>query len=301
MDETVYIGLVVTSQNAGRAATARIAHVTSTGDVSPAGPFTVSEDIGLLPTAPASGESRESAATDSNDLRARLIGGELRPDEVAALSIRHGISVGSIKYQEATKTYTIIGAGTDIWSKSDEFHYAHKRLTGEGAIAARIDSVEHVHDWTKAGVMMRNTLNSDSEYAAVVITPTKRVCLQYRPVAGRNALSIHTDPNAVTLPHWVRLVRKGNTFTAQHSYDGLSWKDLQGNDSLTPGAKTWPAVVEIPMNEAVYVGLAVTSHAGPLSAEAKMSAVVVTGNVSPAGDFIWSEDIGFQMIMLPKK
>jgi hypothetical protein len=150
--------------------------------------------------------------------------------------------------------------------------------------------------------MMRNTLDSDSEFAAVVITPTRRVCLQYRPLAGRNALSIHTDPNAVTLPHWIRLVREGSTFKAQHSDDGRRWKDLQGSDSLTPGAKTWPAVAEIPMDEAVYVGLAVTSHAGPfMPAEAKMSNVAVTGDVSPAGEFLWSEDIGFQMIMLPKK
>jgi hypothetical protein len=39
----------------------------------------------------------------------------------------------------------------------------------------------------------------------------------------------------------------------------------------------------------------------PQSAEAKMSNVVVTGDVSAAGEFLWSEDIGFQMIALPKK
>ncbi len=56
------------------------------------------------------------------------------------------------------------------------------------------------------------------------------------------------------------------------------------------------------MNGTVYVGLAVTSHTGPFVAdEAKMSNVTSIGDVSPAGEFLWSEDIGFQMIMLPKK
>jgi hypothetical protein len=32
-----------------------------------------------------------------------------------------------------------------------------------------------------------------------------------------------------------------------------------------------------------------------------MSHVSVTGKVDPPGEFLWSEDIGFQMIMLPKK
>ena len=55
------------------------------------------------------------------------------------------------------------------------------------------------------------------------------------------------------------------------------------------------------MNKAVHIGLAVTSRASPLPAEAKISNVEVTGNVSPDGEFLWSEDVGFQMIMLPKK
>jgi hypothetical protein len=32
-----------------------------------------------------------------------------------------------------------------------------------------------------------------------------------------------------------------------------------------------------------------------------MSHVTVAGKVDPPGEFLWSEDVGFQMIMLPKK
>jgi regulation of enolase protein 1 (concanavalin A-like superfamily) len=200
-------------------------------------------------------------------------------------------------------TYILVGVGKDIWSKSDEFHFAYKRLTGDGAIVARIDSVQNVNPWTKAGLMIRNAPAFDSAYAAVVITPQNRLCFQYRTEASQTALSIHTDPTAITLPHWVRLVREGNTFRAQHSDDGRKRRDLQGSDSLTPGAKTkpWPAVAEISMNESVMVGLAATSNAGPIPAKAKMSNVTVTGRVDPPGEFLWSEDIGFQMIMVPKQ
>jgi len=302
MDGTVHVGLAATSHNAGRTVTTRIAHVTSTGDVSPQGPFTVSEDIGLQAMIPpAAGESTQARSVNSNDIGTRSLSSELIPDQAEALSLRHGVTVGSIRHDKRTDTYTVVGSGKDIWSTADEFHFADKKLTGDGTIAARIDTVQPVNPWTKAGVMMRNALTSDSEYASVFITPVHRVCFQYRAAVGQIALSIHTDPNAVTLPHWVRLVRAGNTFKAQHSDDGRQWKELQGSDSLTPGAATWPAAAEIPMNEGVCIGLAVTSHAGPVSAEAKMSHVTVAGKVDPPGEFLWSEDIGFQMIMLPKK
>lgn len=56
------------------------------------------------------------------------------------------------------------------------------------------------------------------------------------------------------------------------------------------------------MADPVRIGLAVTSHAGPAtSAEAKISNVTVTGDVEPVGAFFWSEDVGFQMIALPKE
>jgi hypothetical protein len=38
-----------------------------------------------------------------------------------------------------------------------------------------------------------------------------------------------------------------------------------------------------------------------LPAEAKMSNVAVATDVQPPAEVLWSEDIGLQMIMLPKK
>jgi hypothetical protein len=45
MNETVYVGLAVTSHNTTRAAEARISNVTVSGSVTPGGPFTLSQDI----------------------------------------------------------------------------------------------------------------------------------------------------------------------------------------------------------------------------------------------------------------
>jgi hypothetical protein len=310
MDETVQIGLAVTSHDAGRVAEARISDVAISGDIDPVGPLTTSQDISvgtLLSSLDSNGQrttrsySEDDAVPRSDIESSRPVDEELTESQLAALILRRGGSSGSVRYEKSTDTYTVVGAGKDIWQTSDEFHFAYKKFTGDGSIAVRIDAVQPITPWTKAGVMMRNALTSDCEHASIFITPENRVCFQYRVSSAQNALSIHTDPNAVVLPHWVRLIRQGNTFKGQHSPDGVRWKDIQGTHSLDPTTTMWKAATEIPMKETTFIGMAVSSHAGPIPAEATMSNLTTTGRVEPAGEFLWSEDIGFQMIMLPKK
>jgi hypothetical protein len=301
MSETAQIGLAVASWRAKCRAEACFSNVAVAGSISPGGPFTTSLDIAPPIGASQTNDGTATVRQDAVEPRRWFAEAELTQDEVEILSLRHGVSAGSMVYDDVNDTYTILGVGKDIWFASDQFHFAHSELKGDGSIAARIDSIEHRHDWSKAGVMIRGTTRSDSAYAAVFLTPEHRVCFQYRSRAGQNAITIHANRNAVTLPHWVKLVRKDDTFKAQHSADGQDWKDLEGGSTVTRITHTRPAAAEIEMGDLVRIGLAATSHAGALPAEAKISHVTLTGNVEPSGEFLWSEDIGFKMIMLPDK
>jgi len=201
------------------------------------------------------------------------------------VSLRQGVPVGRMAYDDANDTYTIHGAGNEIWDTFDQFHFVHNKLNGAGSITARIDSVQHIHDWTKAGVMIRDTTASDSVFAAVFITARNRVCLQYRSEADESADGIWTDQDAITMPHWIKLIRQGKTFKAQHSEDGKKWKDLKGSS----------AGIEIEMDDLAHVGLAVCSVAGPaIAAEAKIYRVSFGGNWSSSGRITLSEDIGYE-------
>jgi hypothetical protein len=96
-------------------------------------------------------------------------------------------------------------------------------------------------------------------------------------------------------PHWVRLTRKGNRFTAQHSSDGVDWLQV-----VNPQNPKEPTPVEIPMNETVYVGLAVTSHNTTRAAEGRMSNVTVNGDINPNEPITVSEDVRFYSADLQK-
>ena len=178
-------------------------------------------------------------------------------------------------------TYTMTASGADIWAvngvEADEFHFAYKMLTGAGSIIARVDSVENTHDWAKAGVMIRETLDPDSAHAFACITPSNGVASQYRPSTG--GTSVNTNQSGITAPYWVKLERSiSGSFTVSHSANGSNWQPVTG---ATPQ--------NIPMGANVYIGLAVTSHDTSLTCQAVFTNVTTTGTVSPQ----WThQDIG---------
>ena len=57
--------------------------------------------------------------------------------------------------------------------------------------------------------------------------------------------SANTDVAGIVDPHWVKLTRTGNIFTAQQSADGVTWTDIVVSPAL-----------DIQMASNVYIGLA---------------------------------------------
>ena len=159
---------------------------------------------------------------------------------------------------EAGGTFTVRGAGADIWNSADAFHYVWQPLNGDADVIARVASVEYVANWVKAGVMIRQALTPDSPHALMLVSAGKGLAFQRRVATGGGSTS--TSGGAGTAPAWVKLQRRGATITAYRSADGVSWT-LVGSDTFT-----------MPTN--VYVGLAVSSH------DATRVATVTFDNVS---------------------
>jgi hypothetical protein len=192
--------------------------------------------------------------------------------------------------EDPAGTYTMSAEGTDIWDLSDQFRYAYKTLSGDGSISARVVSVENTDDWAKAGVMIRETLDNYSVHGLMCVTPAGISAFQNRPIIGGDSFSAHGEPNSITLPGWVRLVRQGNTITAYYSQNGVNWVQQPDDENTDEDASLNPQTIV--MRQDIYIGLAHCSHNANAIGTAVFSDVTTTGTVTGA----WQvEAIGVEM------
>ncbi len=172
---------------------------------------------------------------------------------------------------KGNNAFAVTSTGTDIWGNTDQFRFAYKQLSGNGSITARVESLTRSDAWSKAGVMIRETLEAGSKHASTVVTPDNSCSFQRRPITSAASTSNDwpSGTAAVKAPYWVRITRAGNTFTCETAPDGKTWTALG-----TP--------LDIAMGTNVYIGLAVTSHNANAYSTAEFSNVATTGTVTGA-------------------
>jgi regulation of enolase protein 1 (concanavalin A-like superfamily) len=163
--------------------------------------------------------------------------------------------------------FSVTSTGADIWGNADQFRFVYKTLSGNGSITARVDSLTRSDAWSKAGVMIRETLEPGSKHVSTVVTPDNSCSQQYRPTTGGASASTDWTGTAVKAPYWVRVTRTGNVFKTETSADGKTWA-AQGPDQT------------VAMVANVYVGLCVTSHNAAAYSTAEFSNVSTTGTGS---------------------
>ena len=161
---------------------------------------------------------------------------------------------------ESSGTFTVRGAGADIWGTADAFHYAYRSLSGDGTIVARVASIDGSQAWTKMGVMIRNSTAANAAHALMLVSTGKGLAFQRRTTDG--ATSASTSGGAGTAPRWVKLERSGNLITASTSTDGVAWT-VVGSDSFVMGAD-------------VLIGLVAHGHTTSSLATATFDNVAIT-------------------------
>ena len=210
-----------------------------------------------------SGNSAQGNATPSANVPAPWVAQDIGP--VGA--------VGSESYTNGV--FTVNGAGADIDNAEsfdvgtqDTFRFVYATNSGNCTVIARVASVQNVDAESKAGVMIRDSLDPAAVHAFVGMTPGKGVYFTYRSTYG----AIGTVGNNVTnlvAPCWVALVRSGSTFSGYYSLDGNNWT-LLGTTTLS-------------MAGTDYVGMAVSSRNNWGLCTATFDNVSVPGWPSVAG------------------
>jgi hypothetical protein len=192
---------------------------------------------------------------------------------------------------------------------TDNFFFVHQPLAGDGGITVRVTALTGLlptpqagrdapvgtrpglAPWAKAGIIIKESTKPGSAYAAVMVTGSHGVRMQYdytRDTAGQ--------PGAVSAasPRWLRLTRSGDTLTGYASTDGTQWTKvgtahLRGLPSTVQAGlfTTSPQYTQAISQSFVLSG----SAGGPTRATATFDHLTVQGT-RPDGGAWTGEDIG---------
>jgi hypothetical protein len=164
---------------------------------------------------------------------------------VHATDIGNPALPGNFSFDNQTGVYTLTGAGENMWYGSDEFFFAYDSLEGDFSLSAKIAfEGEGVNPHRKVGLMIRESLESDSRYADITVHYGDGLTsLQYRPTSGADTEEIRT---AALSPDYLTLERKGNCIIAKVANGDLS-------DEVA-------AELTIELPSQCYVGLFICSH-----------------------------------------
>ena len=132
---------------------------------------------------------------------------------------------------------------------TDAFYFAHQPVTGNGTITVQVTSLTGqvtappagsesdgpqtgpgLPPWSKAGIVIKAGTSQGSAYAAMMVTGSNGVRMQWDYVSDAPGLAGRVSASA---PRWLRLVRDGSTVTGYDSADGTHWA-LVGTAAL-PG------------------------------------------------------------------
>lgn len=147
-------------------------------------------------------------------------------------------------------TFKVISGGSDIGGTSDAFRFTYQPIVGNGAITARVATLEATGTTSGAGaeigVMIRESLAANSRHAHVAVTQNSGVHMQHRSSTGGGTTTTGST-TGLTVPYWVRMTRVGNTLSGFRSADGNTWT-LVASTTISGLATT------------VYVGLSASAN-----------------------------------------
>jgi hypothetical protein len=152
---------------------------------------------------------------------------------------------GTTLFDAAKGTYTLGGAGANMWAKADAMQFVWRRKSGDFSISADIAFVaQSSQPHRKACLVVRQNLDPGSPYVDVAQHGSGLTSLQFRDAQDGMTREIEAMTDG---PTRVRLDRIGDDFYLSVGYNGAEPKPSGASFHLA-------------MKDPVYVGLAVCAH-----------------------------------------
>lgn len=175
---------------------------------------------------------------------------------------------GSTEFNASTGQYRITGSGANIWGNRDQFQFVWREMPGNFAVTATMQFLGQGEQHRKAGIMFRQSLDTDSAYGDIVIHGNGMPGMQWRNKSGEitNTFDFPFDSPA---KFKLKLERNGPRVIVSFAKDGAELKRI--------------ANTEVTFRNPLLVGLVVCSHKADASDTVVFSDVSVEQLPPPAG------------------
>jgi hypothetical protein len=153
---------------------------------------------------------------------------------------------GSARFDAATGTYTLTGAGFNMWAETDEFFMTWKEVTGDFTLAADVAfEGTGVNAHRKLGIIIRDGLAPDAVYADAAVHGDGLYSLQYRPAKGAPTAEAIAQPTGSSIPGRITFERRGDVLSIEAA----------GTNPAESGSE-----ITLALPETCLVGLFICSH-----------------------------------------
>ncbi len=128
---------------------------------------------------------------------------------------------GSASYDEANQTYTISGAGYNIWFERDEHRFLFNQLNGDFILTANFEFVGENDNHRKLGWMVRSSEDANSQMCGAFLHGDGLTAMQWRERTG----TVMEEPTDVfnfkkRYVQIIQLERRGKTFIMRAANPG---------------------------------------------------------------------------------
>jgi hypothetical protein len=155
---------------------------------------------------------------------------------------------------DANGVLTMKASGRDIYGSGDGFYFLAAPIAGDVTVTARVVSgptkiMDDEGGWEQGGPMIRESLDAEARMTIMAV-------MRIHPLQYKRRMDEATTPEVdegdrgdnEKRPVWLRLVRRGDTFTSFYSDDGTTYKQVGGAVTIGGFAKE------------AYVGLSFCGH-----------------------------------------
>ena len=179
--------------------------------------------------------------------------------------VRHA---GNTSYNPETQVYGLSGSGQNIWFTKDEFHFAHKKVSGDVLLQCRGKLLgEGVDPHRKFGWMVRTSMDTSAAMVCATVHGDGLTSIQFRKRVGAN---IEEVKSPVKMPDVINLERRGRSFFLSVARFGDEFWTVEVPDFDFPAE--------------MYAGLFVCSHNADVVEKAEFDNVRIV--IPAAPDFV---------------